>query len=143
MPRVFITGSADGLGRMAARLLVEQGHHVVLHARSQARADAAMASVPGAQTAVVGDLSSIRETRGLAEQVNRLGCFDAVIHNAGVGYRDRPPHRNGRRLAARLCHQHPGTLHPYRTDREAEAPGLPRFWHAPQRRPQPAGHHLD
>jgi NAD(P)-dependent dehydrogenase (short-subunit alcohol dehydrogenase family) len=88
MSRVFITGSADGLGRMAARLFVEQGHHVVLHARSQARADEAMATVPGAQTAVVGDLSSIRQTCGLAEQVNRLGCFDAVIHNAGVGYRD-------------------------------------------------------
>jgi NAD(P)-dependent dehydrogenase (short-subunit alcohol dehydrogenase family) len=88
MSRVFITGSADGLGRMAARLLVEQGHHVVLHARSRARADEAMATVPGAQTAVVGDLSSIAQTRGLAEQVNRLGRFDAVIHNAGVGYRD-------------------------------------------------------
>ena len=89
MSRVFITGSADGLGRMAARLLVEQGHHVVLHARSQARADEAMTTVPGAQTAVVGDLSSIKQTSGLAEQVNRLGCFDAVIHNAGVGYRGR------------------------------------------------------
>jgi NAD(P)-dependent dehydrogenase (short-subunit alcohol dehydrogenase family) len=89
MSRVFITGSADGLGRMAARLLVEQGHHVVLHARSQARADEAMTTVPGAQTAVVGDLSSIAQTRGLAEQVNRLGCFDAVIHNAGVAYRGR------------------------------------------------------
>ena len=88
MSRVFITGSADGLGRMAARLLVEQGHHVVLHARSQARVDEAMTSVPGAQTAVVGDLSSIAQTRSLAEQVNRLGSFDAVIHNAGVGYRD-------------------------------------------------------
>jgi hypothetical protein len=38
MARIFITGSADGLGRMAAELLIEQGHGVVLHARSQARA---------------------------------------------------------------------------------------------------------
>ncbi len=89
MSRVFITGSADGLGRMAAMLLVEQGHQVVLHARSQARANEAMAVVPGAETAVIGDLSSIAQTRGLAEQVNRLGGFDAVIHNAGVGYRER------------------------------------------------------
>ena len=88
MSRVFITGSADGLGRMAARLLIEQGHEVVLHARSQARADEAMIAVSGAQTAIIDDLSSIAQTRGLAEQVNRLGRFDAVIHNAGVGYRD-------------------------------------------------------
>ena len=29
MARVFITGSSDGLGLMAARLLIEQGHEVV------------------------------------------------------------------------------------------------------------------
>lgn len=32
MSRIFITGSADGLGQMAARLLVAAGHQVVLHA---------------------------------------------------------------------------------------------------------------
>lgn len=88
MARVFITGSSDGLGRMAAQLLIEQGHKVVLHARSQERAQQAMAAVPGADTAVVGDLSSIAQTRGVAEQVNKLGTFDAVIHNAAVGYRE-------------------------------------------------------
>jgi NAD(P)-dependent dehydrogenase (short-subunit alcohol dehydrogenase family) len=31
MARVFVTGSADGLGKMAAELLIEQGHNVVLH----------------------------------------------------------------------------------------------------------------
>ena len=39
MVRVFVTGSADGLGKMAAELLIEQGHKVVVHARSLARAD--------------------------------------------------------------------------------------------------------
>lgn len=37
---------------------------------------------------MIGDLSSIQETRGIADQVNRLGQFDAVIHNAGIGYRE-------------------------------------------------------
>lgn len=31
MSRIFITGSADGLGQMAARLLIDAGHQVVLH----------------------------------------------------------------------------------------------------------------
>jgi NAD(P)-dependent dehydrogenase (short-subunit alcohol dehydrogenase family) len=88
MSRVFITGSTDGLGLMAARLLIEQGHQVVLHARSAARAADARRSLPAAEAAVTGDLSSIAQTRELAEQVNRLGHFDAVIHNAGVGYRE-------------------------------------------------------
>jgi NAD(P)-dependent dehydrogenase (short-subunit alcohol dehydrogenase family) len=39
MSRIFITGSSDGLGFMAAQLLVEQGHSVVLHARNAQRAE--------------------------------------------------------------------------------------------------------
>jgi len=88
MPRVFITGSSTGLGLMAAQLLVETGHQVVVHGRNQARADAALAAVPGAEAAVVGDLSSIQDMRNVAEQVNGFGRFDAVIHNAGIGYRE-------------------------------------------------------
>src|SRR6201996_4766911 len=88
MARVFVTGSADGLGQMAAQLLIEQGHGVVLHARSEQRGKEALAAVPGAEAVVIGDLSSIAQTRDVAEQVNRLGAFDAIIHNAGVGYRE-------------------------------------------------------
>src|ERR1700691_1597804 len=88
MARIFITGSADGLGRMAAELLIEQGHRVVLHARNQARADETKRNVPKAETVVIGDLSTIAQTRKVAEQVNALGTFDAVIHNAGIGYRE-------------------------------------------------------
>jgi NAD(P)-dependent dehydrogenase (short-subunit alcohol dehydrogenase family) len=88
MARVFITGSADGLGRMAAQLLVEQGHSVVLHARNEQRGRDAISVIPGAEAVITGDLSSISQTRAVASQVNQLGHFDAVIHNAGVGYRE-------------------------------------------------------
>ncbi len=88
MARIFITGSSNGLGKMAAQLLVEQGHKVVLHARSDERGKQALAAVPGAEAVVIGDLSSIQQTRRVAEQGNALGKFDAVIHNAAVGYRE-------------------------------------------------------
>ena len=88
MSRVFITGSADGLGQMVARLLIDAGHQVVLHARNAARAEEALKAVPEAETALAGDLSSIAATVALAEQVNTLGRFDAVIHNAAVGYQE-------------------------------------------------------
>ncbi|WP_353064184.1 SDR family NAD(P)-dependent oxidoreductase [Tunturibacter psychrotolerans] len=88
MARVFITGSSDGLGLTAAQLLVEQGHSVVLHARSQQRADETQNKFPAAESVVVGDLTSIAQTRYVADQVNNLGIFDAVIHNAGIGYRE-------------------------------------------------------
>jgi NAD(P)-dependent dehydrogenase (short-subunit alcohol dehydrogenase family) len=88
MARVFITGSSDGLGRMAGELLIHQGHQVVLHARNAARAEQTRAAVAGAEAIVIGDLARIAETKSVAEQVNKHGTFDAVIHNAGVGYRE-------------------------------------------------------
>jgi NAD(P)-dependent dehydrogenase (short-subunit alcohol dehydrogenase family) len=91
MARVFITGSSDGLGRMAAQLLIEQGHSAVLHARNEQRGREALSAVPGAETVIIADLASIAQTRHLAEQVNALGSFDAVIHNAAVGYREPRP----------------------------------------------------
>ena len=89
MARVFVTGSSDGLGRMAAQLLIEHGHAVVLHARNQARGREALAAVPGAEAVLTGDLASLTQTRALAEQANASGVFDAVIHNAAIGYRER------------------------------------------------------
>jgi NAD(P)-dependent dehydrogenase (short-subunit alcohol dehydrogenase family) len=88
MSRVFITGSADGLGSMAAQTLVRSGHEVVLHARSERRGRDAMAAAPGAGGVLIADLASITQTRRLAEQANNQGRFDAVIHNAGIGYRE-------------------------------------------------------
>ena len=89
MSRVFITGSADGLGLAAATLLLCQGHEVVGHARNAGRASDLHRAVTGLTDVAVGDLSSAAETRSVAEQVNALGRFDAVIHNAGVGYREQ------------------------------------------------------
>jgi NAD(P)-dependent dehydrogenase (short-subunit alcohol dehydrogenase family) len=88
MSKVLITGSADGLGREAAQQLVRGGHEVVLHARDEARATQALAGVPGAAAALPGDLSSITSTRALADLINAAGVFDAIIHNAGIGYRE-------------------------------------------------------
>jgi NAD(P)-dependent dehydrogenase (short-subunit alcohol dehydrogenase family) len=89
MARVFVTGSADGLGLMAAELLLDEGHAVTLHARNAQRAAAAGARLPQAEGVIVGDLSSIAQTRSMARQANATGRFDAVIHNAGVGYREQ------------------------------------------------------
>lgn len=84
MARIFITGSADGLGQLAAKELINQGHDVVLHARNAERRKQALNNNPGAGNVLIADLSNIQETKELASKVNALGKFDAVIHNAGV-----------------------------------------------------------
>jgi NAD(P)-dependent dehydrogenase (short-subunit alcohol dehydrogenase family) len=84
MARIFITGSADGLGQLAAKELIRFGHQVVLHARNPERAKHALDEVSGAENVLTADLSSIDETITLASKVNATGKFDAIIHNAGV-----------------------------------------------------------
>ena len=89
MSRVLITGSTDGLGLLAGRLLAADGHAVTLHARNDARADDARAALPAAEGVLVGDLSTIAGMRAVAGQAEDAGRFDAVVHNAAVGYQER------------------------------------------------------
>jgi NAD(P)-dependent dehydrogenase (short-subunit alcohol dehydrogenase family) len=84
MALIFITGSADGLGKLAAEKLVSEGHEIVLHARNTERAKMLENQFPTAKAIFVGDLSNLEETKKLAQDANKLGRFDVVIHNAGV-----------------------------------------------------------
>lgn len=109
MRRIFITGSTDGLGRSAALRLMNEGHEVVLHARSKERAASLADIAARAKGIVIGDLASAAETRSVAEQVNKLGRMDAVIHNAGVfreAARGNTPEGHAKTLAV-------NTLAPY------------------------------
>ena len=79
MASIFITGSADGLGQLAAKALVAQGHQVVLHARNAERGRHASDKVPGADHLIVGDLSDLDETKSVADAANAwAACCDAV-----------------------------------------------------------------
>jgi NAD(P)-dependent dehydrogenase (short-subunit alcohol dehydrogenase family) len=89
MSRIFITGSSEGLGLMAGQLLASQGHSVVLHARNPDRAEAASRALPQAEAIINGDVSTISGARDVAALANMVGPFDAVIHNVGVGYREK------------------------------------------------------
>jgi NAD(P)-dependent dehydrogenase (short-subunit alcohol dehydrogenase family) len=84
MARILITGSADGLGRAAAKTLLEAGHNVVVHSRNRDRLAAVRDLLDHGADAVVGDLADLEQAREVAEQANALGRMDAVIHNAGV-----------------------------------------------------------
>lgn len=86
MVRILITGSSDGLGLMAGRLLARDGHEVTLHARDERRAEATRRALPEAQGVVVGDVVTLAGMHAVAEQANGTGRFDAVIHNVGIGY---------------------------------------------------------
>ncbi|MCA0943853.1 SDR family NAD(P)-dependent oxidoreductase [Salipiger pacificus] len=81
--RILITGSTAGVGQLAAAYLLRRGHQVVAHARNAQRASEVARDLPGIEAVVVGDLINLDETRDLADQINRLGTFDVIVHNAG------------------------------------------------------------
>ena len=88
MSKIFVTGSTDGLGLLAAERLIAKGHEVVVHARNSAKAKIVLEKLPKALLVVTGDLSSIAETKKLAQQVNKIGRMDSVIYNAGIGFQE-------------------------------------------------------
>src|SRR6516162_6731273 len=58
--------------------------------RAMASARTMRRALPRTEEVVTGDLETIAGAKDVAAQVNGLGRFDAVIHNAAVGYRE--PH---------------------------------------------------
>ncbi len=84
MARIFITGSTDGLGLAAASSLLDKGHDIIVHSRNDERLHAVQHLLDKGAKSVIGDLSIAEQQFSVAEQVNRYGQLDAVIHNAGT-----------------------------------------------------------
>lgn len=84
MSRILVTGSAGGLGRAAAVSLLNAGHDVVVHARSQERAATLAPLVDGGAGIVVGDLTDREAVHRIAAELEAAKPLDAVMHNAGV-----------------------------------------------------------
>jgi NAD(P)-dependent dehydrogenase (short-subunit alcohol dehydrogenase family) len=82
--RILVTGSADGLGRLAAQALASAGHDVVVHARNHERAAALDTLVASGARLVTGDFTNRDEVRSIVTELADAPPLDAVIHNAGV-----------------------------------------------------------
>ena len=85
----LITGSTDGVGRVVAKRLADDGWGVLVHGRDRGRGEALVADIKAAgRTAefVQADLSSTAEVRRLADAVQKTTrCLDLLINNAGLG----------------------------------------------------------
>ncbi|HEU5127629.1 MAG TPA: SDR family NAD(P)-dependent oxidoreductase [Glycomyces sp.] len=84
MTRILVTGSADGLGRLAAASLLAAGHAVIVHARSPERAAALRPLTDQGARVVIGDFTDRAAVRGIAAELAEDETPDAVVHNAGV-----------------------------------------------------------
>ncbi len=83
--RVFITGASSGLGCALARHYAQQGANIGLVARRGDALKALAETLPGEHVilpADVGDVQALQSAAG--EFIDRFGCPDIVIANAGV-----------------------------------------------------------
>jgi NAD(P)-dependent dehydrogenase (short-subunit alcohol dehydrogenase family) len=85
----LVTGSTDGVGRVVAKTLSEQGWRVLVHGRDRERGHALVTDIEtagGTAAFLPADLSSLVEVRGLANTVvEKTDRLDLLINNAGVG----------------------------------------------------------
>ncbi|MER6991788.1 glucose 1-dehydrogenase [Saccharopolyspora hirsuta] len=84
----LITGGTSGMGLATARRLLDEGAHVAITGRDQARLDAAVARLDAADRvlAVRGDVASPADLDQLVRSVETWrGGVSAVFANAGTG----------------------------------------------------------
>lgn len=93
--RVLITGATDGIGKQTAIDLVRQGHHVIVHGRSESKCLHTIEEIRHLVPSAVldyctGDLSSMASVRSLAENIlHRFDPLHVLINNAGVYMKER------------------------------------------------------
>lgn len=125
----LLTGATSGIGRAAAPELVRLGYRTVLLARDRSRGEMASREIRGASPSgacelLVGDLSSRRGVRRVAEEfLERHGRLDLLVNNAGVITRRRIVTEEGLETQFAVNHLAPFLLtHCLRGALESSAP---------------------
>jgi NAD(P)-dependent dehydrogenase (short-subunit alcohol dehydrogenase family) len=127
-PTFLVTGATDGIGRQTALNLARSGSRVLVHGRSQARAEAAVAELKKASDQaelepVAGDFSSLAQVRSLAEEIrSRTGRLSGIVHNAGVYMKSRVLTGDGLETTFQVNHLAPFLLTHLLQDRLKAAP---------------------
>ena len=88
--QILITGSTDGIGKLAAIQLARAGYTIYLHGRNAQKLEVALREVK-AQTAsasvhgFLADFSNLAAVRNMATEVKKqIPALDVIINNAGV-----------------------------------------------------------
>jgi NAD(P)-dependent dehydrogenase (short-subunit alcohol dehydrogenase family) len=84
MSVVLITGCSSGFGRAAAVGLALAGHTVVATMRNPERAGGLDGEAPNLEVAQLDVTDPASRTRAVQEAVERHGCIDVLVNNAGV-----------------------------------------------------------
>lgn len=98
---ILVTGSTDGIGLETAKMLVEGGHHVLLHGRNPSKLEGVKSALSalkggGHVETYVADLSRIADVEALAKAVAvKHAKLDVLINNAGIFKSPEPVTQDG------------------------------------------------
>lgn len=87
---ILITGSTDGIGKLAAEKLAHVGHEIYLHGRNEEKLTKLIAEMKvktgnGQIDGFVADFSSLESVKQMSDEVlSKLTKLDVLINNAGV-----------------------------------------------------------
>jgi len=98
---ILITGSTDGIGKLAAIRLAKAGHEVYLHGRNADKLTKVITEVKAVSgndlvSGFVADFSDLEAVKNMAKEVNTsLSKLDVLINNAGVFKSPQPKNNAG------------------------------------------------
>ncbi|MEM6265456.1 MAG: SDR family NAD(P)-dependent oxidoreductase [Bacteroidota bacterium] len=87
---ILITGSTDGIGKLAAEKLAKEGHRVFLHGRNSEKLQAVVAEIQRSSgndrvKGFTADFSDLKAVQSMAQEVvQTISQLDVLINNAGV-----------------------------------------------------------
>ncbi|NPD46938.1 MULTISPECIES: SDR family NAD(P)-dependent oxidoreductase [unclassified Lentimicrobium] len=90
MKNIFITGATDGIGKLLAFKLAQEGHTLLLHGRSAQKLTTLSTEIKAKTNNTnllefVADFSDLSSLRNMVEQIkNKVSKIDILINNAGV-----------------------------------------------------------
>lgn len=87
---ILITGATQGIGKEAAKMLAQQGHHIIIHGRNEAKLRTVAGEIKTATgnkkvDTIVADLFSLTDVRRMADEFKRrYERLDVLVNNAGA-----------------------------------------------------------
>ncbi|MCT4580337.1 MAG: SDR family NAD(P)-dependent oxidoreductase [Flavobacteriales bacterium] len=89
MKSILITGSTDGIGKLAALKLAKEGHQIYLHGRNKDKLETVIQEIKTQSNndkinGFVADLSDLETVKEFAKSINEIPQLDVLINNAGV-----------------------------------------------------------
>lgn len=87
---ILITGSTDGIGKLAALKMAKEGHQLYLHGRNIEKLNTVIAEIKqesrnGSIDGFIADFSDLNEVKKMSEAINKdVSHLDVLINNAGV-----------------------------------------------------------